>query len=292
MLKRIRRRLNARLAGSLLRSIGVDAAILRQQQQDYLTRHGQALAPSDRFHLVQRMGFTLLLDRACIIDRVVDIDGVWEEPQIRRLLDLTLEAGRHASGPRVFLDIGAYWGIYTLHAARSGLFNRVLAFEPDRVNMAQLQAQLLVNRLLRAVELYPLALSDVAGQAPLEHSEHHPQDNRGGIHLGVASAASDRVETRPLDAMLDLADGLVVAKIDVEGHELGVVRGARGTLGRNLAVLQIECFTESGNRDALAALLADLGYRHLETIGPDMYFTNVDGLLGASGEAPRRSESP
>jgi FkbM family methyltransferase len=67
-----------------------------------------------------------------------------------------------------FLDIGAHWGWYGLMAHNSGLFDRIVCFEPDPTNMGQLQANLFLNRLSNRVEAIQAAVSEVSGQLQFE----------------------------------------------------------------------------------------------------------------------------
>ena len=69
------------------------------------------------------------------------------------------------------------------------------------------------------------------------------------------------------------ADGaLIVAKIDVESHELEVMRGMRRLLAANKAVLQIECFEP--NRPRLRALMDELGCQEVRAVEEDLYFVS------------------
>ncbi len=45
----------------------------------------------------------------------------------------------------MFLDVGAHWGWYALLAHKEGVFDEVIAVEPDPTNYGQLQANLVLN---------------------------------------------------------------------------------------------------------------------------------------------------
>ena len=138
------------------------------------------------------------------------------------------------------IDIGANIGLYSY--ALSRLCPRVEAFEPQPE----------VARVLRAfargtnVTLHETALSDTEGELTL-----HVPVIGGEAATGMASLRSDfpegaagastrniKVPVRRLDAYG--FTGVGFAKIDVEGHEIEVLRGAEETLAREKPVLLIE----------------------------------------------------
>jgi FkbM family methyltransferase len=130
------------------------------------------------------------------------------------------------------LDIGANVGQMTsLMRCRVGKKGRVVAFEPHpelfselRHNMEGLQAP----EAAAAAELHNVALSDVVGEALLEEGPAWA-DNRGVSKLVSAGASTERavaVKTAVLDEMFDGRTAIGLCKMDVEGHELQVLKGA------------------------------------------------------------------
>ncbi|MPZ32613.1 MAG: FkbM family methyltransferase [Rhodospirillales bacterium] len=100
-----------------------------------------------------------------------------EKGTIDTLLGLARQERQRHGGKAVFLDIGAHWGLYALVARQSGMFDRIVAFEPDPTNYGQLQANLFLNGATTAIEALQLATSDrerVFGLSPL-----HPNDLAG-----------------------------------------------------------------------------------------------------------------
>src|ERR1700761_2198748 len=98
-----------------------------------------------RYSLEQRMDLLLLLDRANAIDWQLILSGEWEKPHLTKLFDLAKQRLPYSKNGAVFLDIGAHWGLYALKAWQSGMFEQIVAFEPDPQNYAQLQANLFLN---------------------------------------------------------------------------------------------------------------------------------------------------
>src|SRR5271170_2088728 len=69
--------------------------------------------------------------------------------------------------PESFIDIGANIGLYSCVLLRNGSVPRAILFEPDRLNLVHLKANLMINGLLDRTELHELALGDAAGRLRL-----------------------------------------------------------------------------------------------------------------------------
>lgn len=123
-------------------------------------------------------------------------------------------------------DIGAFIGLYTVAMAnRVGPAGRVVAFEPNPVSFAALQAHLALNGLAGRVEARRLAVGDADAALPFSTGE-----------MTAAVAARPRDDTVSVRCVrLDGCWGeapLDVLKVDVEGYEEHVLRGAAGILAR------------------------------------------------------------
>lgn len=138
------------------------------------------------------------------------------------------------------LDVGANLGWYAtvLHRLSGGALD-VHAFEPDPDNRALLLANLALNDA-QSVRVSPLALSDAAGTARLNR---YRAINRGKHSLLPLEGAVDSVpvETARLDDYLEAAGqatrAIWLMKLDVEGLEPAVVRGAARALRRVQALV-------------------------------------------------------
>ena len=150
----------------------------------------------------------------------------------------------HALQPGMtFLDAGANDGIYTVFAAkRVGNEGTVWAFEPSARELSRLRHNLELNHL--AARVFPLALADCSGQAELSVGayEHAGHNTLGAFAYQTELEGKAPVEVRRLDEVLNenpLAR-LDLMKIDVEGAELRLLRGALETLRKYRPVLLFE----------------------------------------------------
>jgi FkbM family methyltransferase len=171
----------------------------------------------------------------------------------------------------VLVDVGANVGMYTIWAARTrGV--RVFAFEPESLNYALLNRNIFHNRLAAQVRAYCVALSDGGGLGEL----HLSQFSAGGsVHSLNEAVDHAHRPTRheftqgSVSATLDelVREGKVAPphyiKIDVDGFEPKVIRGAAATLrAGSVRSLLIEVNQNLPDHMAMVAELGALGYKH------------------------------
>jgi FkbM family methyltransferase len=155
----------------------------------------------------------------------------------------------------VVWDVGANVGLYTLCAARSvGLDGRVHAFEPVAENVACLRRHVQLNGLenVSIEERAVLDRDSVAKMAAGDSASEWRVDPRG----------TREVQAVALDAWRDAGNAPPpgVVKIDVEGAESRVLRGATRTLGGDRPVLYLSLHGET-QRLECREVLHGLGYR-------------------------------
>lgn len=139
------------------------------------------------------------------------------------------EAFRRAVRPgSIALDIGANLGGYTLLLAQwVGPAGRVHAFEPAPASRQGLLRHVALNALESRVDVHPEAVAGADGVARFAASGIQG-DNR---LAGRTAPGGIEVRTTTLDAFCaahGIAPGFV--KVDVEGAELDLLRGARATI--------------------------------------------------------------
>ena len=226
-----------------------------------------------RYLVERRQGLTLLIDRTNAVDGQLHLSGAWEPQTVERLFGLVADERQHCSKGAVFLDVGAHWGFYALLAHKKGWFERIVAIEPDPTNYAQLQANLFLNDANTAIEALKLAASDRTATFGLSVDS----GNRGGSRLVEARDDIATCRAARLDTVLDCADKLLVAKIDVEGHEEPAIEGLLAVVARNHCVLQIEIWDlpdDPRRAHRITEQLARLGIRHIDTVDRDHFFVS------------------
>jgi FkbM family methyltransferase len=238
---------------------------------------GYARLSRGRYMVEERVGLRLLLDLDNVVDQQIFVSGTWEKEIIDTLLGLAREEQQRHGGKAVFLDIGAHWGLYALLAHQSGMFDRIVAFEPDPTNYGQLQANLFLNGATTSIEALQLATSDRERTFGLSLSTTR---NRGGTRV-VEVGQADQVTCRAVrvDQQLDVAGKLLVVKMDVEGHEMEAIEGLVGLLAKNRCVIQVEIWStpeeEMPRRLALLeALFARYDIKFVRAIITDHFFVS------------------
>lgn len=219
-----------------------------------------------RWTLKRRQGGLFLLDRSSGLDRHVIKRGSWEAEQIAMLESLA-RAAKRAGQRAIFLDVGSYFGLYALHMARTGLFDEVHAFEANPVNFAQLQATLLLNEAVGAIDAKLCAVGDRRGTIRVAPPNRR---DRGASPIDAPGEGGFTVDAIALDDHFGGRAGeLIVVKIDVEGHEAAVLRGMGEMAKNGTIVLQIEILRESAG--TTRADLAALGFTVVAERYPDVW---------------------
>ncbi len=163
------------------------------------------------------------------------------------------------------IDIGAHYGSFSVACLRNGGHDiRLLSVEPSPPALAALTKNRHVNRRVHWT-IHPGALSDAAGSVTLHFGLQNMLTPDARAH-GTDSAGSIEVRTTTLDSLVETERVQPqIIKLDVEGFELEVLRGAGGTLERWHPVFLLEwhlrILRERG-LDPVAALapLVERGY--------------------------------
>jgi FkbM family methyltransferase len=162
----------------------------------------------------------------------------------------------------VVFDVGANVGLYSTVLSRFS--RRVLAIEPNP-DCAQMLRRLRIQR----VEVIEAAAAESEGQATLVvPGIHHGRGSLSPTTIDNESdiaANSHSVVTRSLDEIaatfLDHEERVGFVKIDVEGFELTVLRGAKKFLEAHRPRLMVEIeYRHGADVPAVFGFLADLGY--------------------------------
>lgn len=173
-------------------------------------------------------------------------------------LEKTLQPGD------VFLDIGANWGYFTCIASRLvGEAGRVIPVEPMTSTYQRLLESIVRNGAHNAVPINA-AVSDKHGELVRFARPWYRQSTAAHLSEGAGT-----VRTVTLDWLAETIDlqgrRLGAIKIDVEGVEERVLKGARRLLARHSPPIIIEATMDSerygGDRAGVFAELSAQGYR-------------------------------
>ena len=152
------------------------------------------------------------------------------EPAETALIDAMLP---HA---KTFYDIGTNWGYFTWLAATNRAFaGRVFAFEIHPAVVGELRA-MLAQTPFGNVEVMPFGLSERSGEVGITvgRQDHLTRVSEDGAKRRVS------VPVRALDELSALPPPDLI-KMDVEDHELAVVRGGAGLFAGHRPAVLFEC---------------------------------------------------
>jgi FkbM family methyltransferase len=167
----------------------------------------------------------------------------------------------------VVFDAGANFGYYSLVIAASlGAACEVHAFEPNAKTYERLARNIELNELGGAVRAYKLGLSDSEGTGRMVERE----GNSGAA--SVETTAQGDTELTTLDAFCAARAVRRVdfVKIDIEGFEERMLRGATETLRRHKPPMLVELnpstlVRENSSVERVAELLSAYGYKLYES---------------------------
>ncbi|MBW4694264.1 MAG: FkbM family methyltransferase [Lyngbya sp. HA4199-MV5] len=204
------------------------------------------------------------------IGRSLELYGEWSEGEVS-LFQPLIQPGD------VVVEVGANIGTHTVFFAKAvGAKGRVLAIEPQRIVFQTLCANLALNSITN-VHTYAIALGEAPGFAQIPALDYHQLNNYGGVSLSQNAsgeqAAGETVQIATLDSFALTQCRLL--KIDVEGMELAVLKGATEMLQRCQPIL----YLENDRQDKSTALI-----QHLVALGYELYWHcppiyNADNFL-------------
>jgi len=226
-------------------------------------------------------GIRLFLYSDCILSQAIYVYKF--ESQELKFLSLYLEKGD------CFLDVGSNFGLYSLIASKKvGKKGRIFAIEPATKTFNRLKRNIKLNRF---ENIFPIkaAISSNNGIMPMSISlDGHDAWNSLAKPAKGEKFQTEEVNTITLDEFIqenDLHDKIKMVKIDVEGWECEVIKGANRTLLSEMSpVLQVE-FSEpaleaAGSSSAvLIELLLGLGYKLFKYSGKTMNWLNLSIMV-------------
>ena len=242
-----------------------------------------SLPPRKATRVVTRGGIRYALNNREPETRAVLKNGFWEANSSVYFFNAARKRGA-----KVFLDIGANFGYYSLLAARLGIFDEIHAFEPHPETYRRLLWHIRANNFEGVITPHNVAASDasremrmnpmgagwsggmqVFGDTPRAAPEDEPEWHK--LFSSEKTGETLPVDAAPMDDMFAFNGRKIAAKIDVEGHELAAVKGMKKMLAGNDVFLQIEIFAFN---TAEIKEMQSRGLTVTHRCGDDFYFVN------------------
>ena len=190
------------------------------------------------------------------------------EPGISKLVTKIAKELDNQKDPGCFFDVGANVGLYTWEVRKVCPARKILAFEPDPKNIKLLE-KTLKGANLQNVEICKYALSNQLAEVSFFQDNLTSATgcvagkNKPWIEQYLNGSSNEiRVKTETLDSVVRQDRSPSLIKIDVEGHEVEVLQGARNTLSEAKPLMIIESFPPK--QSSVLSLLDELGYHSMD----------------------------
>jgi FkbM family methyltransferase len=256
----------------------LEAVCANSNAPSMVRRRGQVVKkdePSDHVYEVRGAKF-YLPPSAGGVSRNLLISGQFQEYDALVLCDKLLPKNP------VIVDIGANIGNHTIYWATQTHAKKIFSFEPMDVPAGILEKNIKLNGVEHIVQLHRIALSD--DDENLSVKLYKPNDlGKTQLRKGVGSVPAKKLDSIDLDV-----DHVDLVKIDVEGFELQVLRGAAKTFQKlRPTYVYVEIWGKESNpqRDEVFKLMKDYGYVLKKHLPCDNYLFE----LLANGELSHKS---
>jgi FkbM family methyltransferase len=159
-------------------------------------------------------------------------DGDWFRDDFRKVVSILKELGLSPQD-KTFLDVGANIGTQTVYALIQNDFSQAVSFEPVKNNLMALKTNIAINGLSRRAIIVPKAIGAAPGKLSIVL-----HDINSGAHKLSATGGDYEVEVSTIDEELSghgvSPENVGLLWLDVEGHEIDVIRGASSITERQI----------------------------------------------------------
>jgi len=217
----------------------------------------------DHLALIQCRHGMFLCNRNDLIGLYLSLHGEFAEPEVE-LLSSLIHPGD------TVIDVGANIGTLAVPlAGRLGPRGTMLCFEPQRYIHQMLCANLVMNGATNAFA-FQVALDEKPGSVDFSEPDYRAGGNFGAVSLVSSETlppraapfdglAPGRISCLRLDDAVIGLSGLRLIKVDVEGMEAAVLRGAASLIGRFRPIIYCE-MNRADTAPDLAATIRRFGY--------------------------------
>ncbi len=219
-----------------------------------------------------RYGWMMYNLNDLFVSRALDLYGEWCNAEMDCLGQL-LRPGD------VVLDVGANIGTHAVFFAQKvGNAGLVYALEPQRVSYEFLCGNIALNRLLNVIPLQ-VAVGERAGQIMIPLLNPAVPQNFAALQI-EGHTQGDHVQLIPIDELHLKRCNMI--KIDVEGMEQQVLRGAKQTIRAFHPFLFVENNTREGSPETVQWIFEQDydAYWHIANYyNPDNFFQNAKDVF-------------
>ena len=165
---------------------------------------------------------------------------------------------RYSGG--VFIDVGSAIGNHTLFFAKFCSPSQVISIEPMPFQIEHQREILALNSVADKVRILNVALSDKRGRCDMEHFAGSLGQYR--VKDKIVGTEGDTIVTTLDDVVSDMhLSDITLIKIDVEHHEMPVLKGAVNTLTNYSPALFIEIVGQPMH--PIETFLSQFGYTRI-----------------------------
>ena len=181
-----------------------------------------------------------------IFNRIAEDQTFYEHPLLEKARSLDLEG--------VYIDIGANIGNHSVYFSRFCNATKVYSFEIDEAIFGILKNNMEHNCEPGRYHLADIGILDKKGFVDLSDTNHL---NAGMTKIVNVEGSHREVDT--LDNVMEGVDNIALIKMDVEGFEVDIVRGAEHILETQSPVIFAELATKAELK-AFKQAVAKFGY--------------------------------
>ena len=162
------------------------------------------------------------------------------------------------------IDVGANIGFFTLQISKFlDSSSTIIAIEPSGVNLSRMRKVIQSKKPEPNIIVVSAALSEAVGWGRLEIDASNPANHK----VTKVTNFKKSVELQTLDSVTREVCNVALIKIDVQGHELAVLKGGRKLLSKQSPALLIEI--DNRNNSTLGGKI----WQFLDTKGYFMFTT-------------------
>tara|TARA_B100000212_G_scaffold340019_1_gene319646 strand:- start:1011 stop:1766 length:756 start_codon:yes stop_codon:yes gene_type:complete len=178
------------------------------------------------------------------------------------------------------IDVGVYRGVYSYEMSKYS--EKVHSFEPNPIIFKYINKNL--KKFIKNIHLYNFALSNqnktINLKIPIRNSNSNKEIFEEYYEMGKATIHNENnfenyenfeIQTKKIDEF-SFDNKISFIKIDVEGHELEVIEGAKNTIKRDKPVLLVEIEKQYTKKEVAESI------NFINSLGYKSYFFNKKDL--------------